>query len=322
MRYFSTPFVFLVLAAVAQTTSAQTTSAQWTAQLAAQDFRIRWHAAYMLGELGPKAAEAVPALHKILEKKAEQEYVRGMAAWALGRIGPAAEVEIPLLAETMYSRGHIAVRRNSVEALGNFGPAAKSAVDELIKLLGDDDEVTRVNTAVALWKIERHPKAVPALLEMLRKGKSPEPYHAAVALGFMVSEADATAPALIEALRADADSDNGDVRRAAARSLGQLGKAAFPALKKANALADPDAEVRRCVVESLSWMGTIAVRPLTASLTDTSPAVRRAAARSLGNVGSDAQSAEAALLAVVNDPKEKEEVRDAAFKARRSILGE
>lgn len=55
----------------------------WIDQLAAADFRDRWYAAYMLGTLGPDAAEAVPALHKLLEKKSEHEYVRGMAAWCL-----------------------------------------------------------------------------------------------------------------------------------------------------------------------------------------------------------------------------------------------
>ena len=51
-------------------------------------------------------------------------------------------------------------------ALGNFGPAAKAAVSELVKMLGNEDEIVRVNAAVALWKIKGHPKAVPALLEM------------------------------------------------------------------------------------------------------------------------------------------------------------
>ena len=117
---------------------------------------------------------------------------------------------------------------------------------------------------MALWKIDRHPKAVPALLEMLRHGDPSQAYAAAVALGQMEEEADRLAPALIEALHAPA----ADVRRAAARSLGQLGKAAFPALKKANALQDPDAEVRRMVIEALSWMGPDAVPALIAALKD------------------------------------------------------
>ena len=53
----------------------------WTKQLAAADFRDRWYAGYMLGTLGPAAAPALPALHKVLQKKSEHEYVRGMAVW-------------------------------------------------------------------------------------------------------------------------------------------------------------------------------------------------------------------------------------------------
>jgi HEAT repeat protein len=288
----------------------------WTEQLTAADFRDRWHAAYMLGTLGADSAAAVPQLHKILEKKSEHEYVRGMAAWALGRVGSAAESEIPLLSETMHSRGHLAVRRASVESLGNFGEAAKSVVPQLVKLLDDDDAATRVNTAIALWKIDRHAKAVPALVEMLKSGDSPEPYLAATALGQMQSAAAAVAPALIDALH----STDGDIRRAAARSLGQLGKAAFPALAQAKALQDPDPEARRLVIESLGGMGADAVSPLIASLKDKEPSIRRAAARALGNLGSDARSALPALEAAVSDPDET--VRDAGFKARKRIRGE
>ena len=93
------------------------------------------------------AAPALPALHKVLEKKGEHEYVRGMAAWAMGQIGPAARSEISLLSETMHSRGHLAVRRASVESLGNLGAAApKPVVPELVKLLYDDDATTQVRT--------------------------------------------------------------------------------------------------------------------------------------------------------------------------------
>ena len=40
-------------------------------------------------------------------------------------------------------------------------------------MLKNNDEITCVNAAVALWKIDRQPKAVPALLEMLRHGDPP-----------------------------------------------------------------------------------------------------------------------------------------------------
>lgn len=290
---------------------------QWADQLTSAEFRQQWHAAYVLGTLGPKAAPAVSALHAVLDvNSGKNEYARSMAAWALGRIGPAAETEIPFLIETMRSTKLLAVRRSVAEALGNFGFAAKPAVTELLKMLDNDDEITRVNAAVALWKIECHPKALPALLEVLRHGNSSQAYPAAVALGQMEKEADVIAPALIEALHAP----TADVRRAAARSLGQFGKAAFPVLKKVHAMQDPDAEARRMVIEALSWMGRDAVLDLTAALRDASPAVRGAAARALGNLGAEALSARSALETAASDPQE--DVRTAAAKALQRIRGD
>ena len=267
--------------------------------------------------LGPQAAAAVPALHAVLDvKSGANEYARSMAAWALGRIGTAAAAEIPFLIETMRATKLLAVRRSTAEALGNFGPAAKPAVSELLKMLNNDDEITRVNAAVALWKIDRHPKAVPALLELLRQGNSSQAYAAAVALGDMGQEAKTIAPALIEALH----SPSADVRRAASRSLGQLGNAAFPALTKAKALQDPDAQARRMVIEALSWMGPDAVPALIFAMKDASPAVRRSAARALGNLGSEAKPARSALEAAASDPQA--DVRAAAAKALQRIRGE
>jgi HEAT repeat protein len=299
------------------------TVAQWAEELNSEEFRQQWHAAYVLGTLGRQAAPAVPALHAVLDvNSGKNEYARSMAAWALGRIGAAAEAEIPFLRETMRSTKLLAVRRSTAEALGSFGPAAKPAVSDLVKMLDNDDDITRVNAAVALWKIDRHPKAVPALLAMLRQGDPSQTFAAADALGQMETEAAAVAPALIEALHAPV----GDVRRAAARSLGQLGKAAFPAIEKAKALQDPDAETRRMVVEALSWMGPDAadheymVPALKAALGDESPAVRREAARALGNLGAEAQAARDALEKAASDPQE--DVRTAAGKALRRIRGE
>jgi HEAT repeat protein len=308
----------LVLAPAAAPAQSKTTwegktVEQWAAQLADKDIRARWYASYVLGQLGPKAAEAVAPLHKILETRSENEYVRGNAAWALGRICRSPETEIPLLTETLQSQGHISVRRNSAEALGNYGEAAKAAVPRLVKALDDADLVTQVNAAVALWKIERHPKAVPALVEILRRGKSPGPYQVAVALGRLGADPESVAPALVEALH----HPDADVRRAAARSIGQIGRPAFAALKAQKALDDPSEEVRCLVVESLAWMGPEAVKPLIAALSDKGSSVRRAAARALGELGPDAIAAENALVETVNDPKA--EVRDAAAKALRQI---
>jgi HEAT repeat protein len=312
---------------------------QWAAQLDAADAGANYYAAYVLGQLGPKAADAVEPLKKMLAKRSvaksvpgyeDWEYVRGTAAWALGRIGPAAETAVPLLMETMHSKGHVSVRRNSNEALGNLGRAAKPAVPDLLAALADEDAITRVNAAVALWKIQRHPKALPALAEMLQPGKGPAAYHAAVALGTLdLSPSDTTEPAgsshepqavsqaLVKALGA-ADQD---VARAAARSLGQIGRGtprlALAAIQPA--LEGPRDEVRRMAAEALGWMGPAAVEPLRAVLKNDSPAARRAAARALGRLGPAARTAEADLVEAVNDPAAA--VRTAAAKALRLVRG-
>ena len=257
----------------------------------------------------------MPALHALLDvKSGKNEYARSMAAWALGRIGRAAEAEIPFLAETMRTTKLLAVRRSTAEALGDFGPAAKPVTADLLKMLRNEDDITCVNAAVALWKISHHPQAVPALVEMLGRGSDSQAFAAAVALGQMKPEVDMVAPALLNALHAS----NADVRRAASRSLGQLGTAAFPALQKAHALQDRDPEARRLVIEALNWMGTGTVRALVVGLKDRDPGVRRAAARALGQLVAEARSARASLETAARD--QQEDVCKAALAALKQIL--
>lgn len=53
-----------------------------------------------LGELGPDAKAAVPAIHEFLEKAPEQQ---STAIEALGQIGPAAKAALPRLREILKS---------------------------------------------------------------------------------------------------------------------------------------------------------------------------------------------------------------------------
>ena len=86
------PLVALILLLPPTTATAQPpagpedkTVAHWAAQLNSEEFRQQWHAAYVLGTLGPRAAAAVPALHAVLNvNSGKNEYARSMAAWALG----------------------------------------------------------------------------------------------------------------------------------------------------------------------------------------------------------------------------------------------
>jgi HEAT repeat protein len=284
--------------------------------LADKEIRVRWHATYALGQLGPQADAAVEPLMGVLKNLGEDEYVRGGAAWALGRIGPAAQPAVPLLMETLKSKKHISVRRSSALALGNIGPAAKPAIAGLEAALNDSDAIVRLSAAEALWKIDRHAKAIPTLVEMLRRRSDslpsdPLPYEAAVALGHLGADAEPAVPALRGAL-GHADRD---VTRAAARSLAEIGPAAVPALQEA--LKHDDANVRRSAVEAFGWLGKPSVPNLIDALKDKSDAVRRAAARALGRLGRAAKAAESALIQSANDPSR--EVSETAGWALRQI---
>ena len=57
---------------------------QWAEQLNSEEFRQQWHAAYVLGTLGPQAAPAVPALHAVLDVKSGKQRIRPEH----GRLGP------------------------------------------------------------------------------------------------------------------------------------------------------------------------------------------------------------------------------------------
>jgi HEAT repeat protein len=283
------------------------TTQQWIEQLADEDIHARWYATYAIGRIGVAAApEAVAPLMEILRTRGEYEYVRGGSAWAIGRMGPAAEEAVPLLIETLQSK-HISVLRNAPRALGDIGPAAKPAVEPLLDMLYHEDATARAAAAVALWQIDRHPKALPALEEMLTVGKDPQPHQAAVALGRLGPEAWPAVETLVKALgHADADT-----ARAAAMALAGMGNVAIAPLE--SALTNPSEQVRGNAVEALGKIGAQSVPAIVEALADSSPAVRHAAARGLARLGPGAKTAESALIRAVNDPVE--EVRNAAAKA-------
>jgi hypothetical protein len=128
----------------------------------------RYLAAKALGELGPAAKKAVPALARAVAD--EHESVRAQAAYALGEIGPEAKGAVLALRRALTD-SKSSVRLQAACALGEIGPEAKSAALQLANSLRDSDEEVRRWAAWALGKIGPAARpAVPALTRALERG--------------------------------------------------------------------------------------------------------------------------------------------------------
>lgn len=268
---------------------------EWIELLKSEDVRQRWYATLALARIGPDARDAIPPLMSLLAERSQYEYVRAGAAFALGCMHEAPERVVPLLAQTLESE-LASVRRHSARALGRFGPDAESAVPQMLSQLRRDDLIFRIDLAEALWRVAKHERALPFLVEQVRTGRTPGGFEAAEALGRVGAESpDLAVPALIEAL----GSSNADISRSAARSLARLGSTVLPHL--ADAASSKTVNVRRNAIEAYAWMGPAGASGLIEALSDPAPLVRRTAARGLGRLGPEVAAVEPALLHAVND---------------------
>ncbi len=272
------------------------------------DKQVRHTAAEALGQIGD--ARAVDPLIAALKDNDWQ--VRHTAAGALGQIEDARAVEPLIAALEDVVRD---VRRDAAQALGQLGEAA--AVDPLIATLKDKDEEVRPAAAEALDKLGWQPDqgqagaqywilrqewdkcaaigapAVEPLIAALKDRVGEVRRDAAKALG-QLGDTRAVEP-LVAALK----DSSWEVRHAAARALGQLGdaRAVEPLLA---ALKDSSWEVRCVAAGVLGQIGDArAVEPLIAALKDSAGTVRHAAAETLGQIG-DARAVEP-LLAALKD---------------------
>jgi HEAT repeat protein len=195
-----------------------------------------------------------------------------------------------------------ATRAQLVSELTEFGAQAKDAVPVLIDALQTKDEDLRLHAAIALGKIGK--EAVAPLAEILSGKDADARFYAIWALGWIGPAGKETAPALLKAL---GDEQEG-VRRKAAYALGRVGADAeesVPALIKL--LGDKSQDVREAAGEGLSKFGKAAVPALMEALKDKK--TRRQAAVALGEVGSDAKAAIAALkAALLNSATDKDEL--------------
>ncbi len=277
------------------------------------DSAVRVDAAQALGQLGPKAKSAVPALLRALKDGDVQRY----AAEALGRIGRSAVQ--PLIDLAVRGKSE-AVRLGAIRGLGKLGPVAKSAVPVLLKCLRDKSADVRKATARALPEIKPvEKKVIAALASRLGDKDMYVRTVAAGALGDVGPAASSAVPSLLTALK---DEDWGVVQSAAI-ALGEIGvsePSVISGLSKA--LKSKRAHVQMAAAEALGKMSQVAapaIPNLIAVISDISAAqvARRNAADTLGAIGPTAKEAIPALkeMAKSRDPL----IREAATAALEKI---
>jgi hypothetical protein len=124
----------------------------WIAELHHPDPEHRTAAISKLGEMGPAASDAIPALVAVAREK--DLLVRNWAiVEGLGGIGPSA---IRALDELRQDRS---MRTVVVCALGRMGRNDKDAIHVLCDMLDDPSEWTQKNVVSSLAKLGVQPKA-------------------------------------------------------------------------------------------------------------------------------------------------------------------
>jgi HEAT repeat protein len=182
-----------------------------------------------LGQLGPRAAQAVPMLTDSL--KDDSAEVRAHAAYALGEIGPPAQSAVKELVGLLKDPVE-AVRRQAIRALLRVKPDPRVVVPACMKLLEDSDAGVRVRVLHAI--AEAGPEAVPGLIQALKNDNAA--YWACLALREIGQPAKAAVPALIEKL----DDKRPEVRREAILALAAMETAAEPAAARIAAALDDE----------------------------------------------------------------------------------
>jgi HEAT repeat protein len=115
-------------------------------------------AASALGQFGPEAAQAIPALAGMLGDTAESESSANEKTFAdaLGRIAPgtrSAQAAITALTAALKSKS-AAKREATAKAIERFGPKAKDAIPQLRTLLSDPDPKVCSAAAAAIKSLE------------------------------------------------------------------------------------------------------------------------------------------------------------------------
>jgi HEAT repeat protein len=129
--------------------------------LKSRDVEVRRDAAFCLGVIGPRAAEALPAILRSLEDSDAEVRVHTIAS--IRGMGPAGGAALPVLAKLLEDE-EPNVRRASAAALQGMGRGAEWACLALSRSMSDEDKYVRAWAAGALARLGREDVRPLALL--------------------------------------------------------------------------------------------------------------------------------------------------------------
>jgi len=167
-----------------------------------------------LGEVGPGAHAAIPAL---MDALTQSHYQDGPCAFALCRITPVSGKTVLAVSKLLESDDW-RYRLGIAYCLGALGPAAKPAVPSLIAALDHGSADLRGAAGPALWKIGETNIALAAHIHILKTDESYYRRGSASFLGNLGTQAKLAVPTLLELL----NDEEADVRQAAREAVRKI----------------------------------------------------------------------------------------------------
>ncbi len=207
---------------------------------------------YLLDALASLGPPAVPRLAAALKHEA----LRPQIAAILGQIGPAAAPAAPALAEILADQDPN-VATEAAYALAKIGPGAKAAVPALVDVLKQPESNRTLAAAYALGRIGPAASAAePALLHVIESGDNSFSLLCAWALVQIEGKSAEVASKVLPELAAGLRSSQPKSRQMAAETLGNLGPFAKNSLGQLEqATKDADAAVRDAAAAAIKSIG-------------------------------------------------------------------
>ena len=238
--------LFGVLSSPAAAGAAETRVSELIKGLRSPDESARLEAIDTLGLMGPKAAEAVSPLRRLLND--DSAAVRAHAAESLGEIGAPAKSAAAALV-SLVGDPEAAVCREAIDALARIRPGPELTIPLMSKVLKDaEDDSVRIRALSCLADLGE--EAVPFLMEALKDDEAA--YWACLVL----SESGPGAKDAVPALTGLVGDEEHEVAREAILALAAIGAPAAPAVPALVKALDDDVN-RVPAVYALGSIGNV-----------------------------------------------------------------